>query len=155
MSRHARRFDWDEARQLHSQGMSYAAIGRELGVSAEAVRRVVLPGEKERVARYQKKRADTGVCSECGGPKNRHSNYRGVTRCKRCAAVASRKNIRPDTLRCIACREWKPDESFPRNRREEARRGRHESCRTCTTQQKRDYRARVREKAQANDAGKL
>ncbi len=34
----ARRFDWDEARQLRASGLSYSAIAKRLGVSSQSVR---------------------------------------------------------------------------------------------------------------------
>lgn len=56
-----------------------------------------------------------------------------------------------DSLRCVTCREWKPDASFPLNRATNiVRRGRHKQCRACHTIAKRLYRAALAGK----DAGK-
>lgn len=144
MSRvYARKFDWDEAIRLRSEGHSTKAIAERLGVTWNAVHRVVTPGVMEAEAVTQAAVAARGRCDDCGGPMNGLSRYRGSTRCKTCAAIARATSVRPDSLQCVMCREWKPDDQFPRNRAESlARRGRHSTCRACATIARREYRNR-------------
>lgn len=50
-------------------------------------------------------------------------------------------STRTHTLRCMTCREWKPDESFPHDAGANfVRRGRHKQCRECLTVAKRKWR---------------
>ena len=146
-----RKFDWDEARARHAAGETPGRIAAELGVTEQAIRRVVIPGERERVAEYG--RAHTvgaGACDDCGGPMNLASRYNGSTRCRACSAVARATTVRPGALQCCRCHEWKPDDDFPSNRSEKvARRGRHGVCRPCQTIARREYRQRNRERDNA------
>lgn len=50
-------------------------------------------------------------------------------------------SAREGELRCVRCRQWKPDDDFPRsNHRTKARRGRHNHCRPCNNEIKRKWR---------------
>lgn len=142
-----RKFDWDEARRRNAKGESYLTLAREYGVTDTAVRRVCDSRVRERMEeanyRYQK----SGVCRDCG--KQGVSPYYG--RCMKCAHLAAATSVRPDSLECISCREWKPDEAFTKATSQIARRGRHKQCSSCQTAAKRDWRKRNREKARAYD----
>lgn len=133
-----RAFDWDEARRLQAEGLTYTAIAKRLGVRYQSVRRACDEAVRERIAAYQR----TGVCPDCGTQTTRYAG--GVSsRCPRCAGKRAATTVRPDTLQCLRCREWKPDSAFPRNRGGAlVRRGRHDSCRVCGTVIRREYRER-------------
>ena len=145
-----RKFDWDEARRRYAAGESIADIARRLGVTWMAVGRVVIPGKEAAMAAYHREYQRRGKCDDCGGPMNQVARNNGSTRCKTCADLAQATSVRPDELRCITCREWKPDEAFPFNRSEGwTRRGRHQQCRACLTVARRNHRQRNREKDNA------
>lgn len=139
---YVRMFDWDEARRLRAEGLSCRAIAARLGVTTSAVYRVVTPGQIEAQAANARRYASTGVCDDCGGPMNRVSRSHGSRRCAECAAVARTTSARPEALRCVTCREWKPDSDFPLGGRKIGRRGRHLQCRGCQTIARRAYRDR-------------
>ncbi len=63
-------------------------------------------------------------------------------RCKACAYRRMVVTVRPDTLRCYSCRKWKPDEEYPSDTRQLARRGRDGRCRACNTKNRQTYRER-------------
>ncbi len=147
-----RRFDWDDARRRYANGEKIGTIARSVGVSWTAVQRVVVPGRFEQMRDAQRQWQKTGVCDNCGGPMNRSSRSSGRSLvCPTCAATARRTTIRETTLLCVGCREWKPDDDFPRNRVEASRRGRHTSCRACQTVQRRERRHRNPEASRAYD----
>ena len=131
--RYQRKFDWEQARARYQAGETLTAIAASYGVSKEAVRRVVdaayYASEQSRLAARQK----TGRCVDCGRAITLMS-----TRCVDCAGVARRTTVRPDTLHCPACDQWKPDSAFYHDARCPARRYRRWLCRTC------DNRARRR-----------
>ena len=135
--RYQRRFDWEQARVRYQAGETMTAIAASYGVSREAVRRVVdaayYAREQIRLAVRQK----TGRCVDCGRQINPTS-----TRCIDCAAVARRTAVRPDTLHCSACDQWKPDSAFYHDARSRARRYRRWQCKTCDNQARRRHRQR-------------
>jgi hypothetical protein len=144
-----RKFDWDEAKRRHAAGESYSSIARAFGVSGAAIRRVVDENayryDRENVAAWQA----SGTCPDCGTQSTRRAA--GVSsRCTHCSAIAKATSVREDTLQCVTCKAWKPDEDFPHNREEWlARRGRHSQCRPCQTRARRDHRRRNREQENA------
>lgn len=141
MSPHARKFDWDEAKRLREEGLTYEEIGRRLGVSAVAAHYACDPAayaaSNERAATWQRQ----GICPDCGAQTTRHSATVS-SRCRKCYSLAKASSVRPTELRCVSCREWLPDPEFPRHRRNVARRGRHRQCRECNTVAKRAWRQR-------------
>lgn len=143
-----RKFDWDEAKRLHEDGMSYNAIAARFGVSQTAIWRVVTPGAREksnaRIAAWQK----TGVCSDCGGKATRR-HAQADSLCMKCSARRSRTSVRDDALWCSGCQQWKPDDDFPKDRAEAHRRDRHVYCRPCNTRTRREWRHRNPEKEKA------
>lgn len=59
------------------------------------------------------------------------------------------------TLRCCCCGVFKPDESFNKqNQKCHDRRGRHQECRECCAQRRRDTRARMTSEERATEAAK-
>jgi hypothetical protein len=80
----------------------------------------------------------------CGRLTWHHKGRDG--RCPRCTGAKAAESVRPDTLRCSTCREWKPDEEFPPSRgRLFARRERRTECHACEAARKRAWRAANRE----------
>ncbi len=146
-----RKFDWDDARRLHADGVSYAELGRRFGVTARAVRRVCDEEFRARDAARSAEWMRGGTCPDCGVQTSRTSRA-DSHRCQACAAMALATSVRETTLRCQTCREWKPDDSFPRHKGKIARRGRHKQCTACVTVARRIYRhshpeQRIRENA--------
>jgi hypothetical protein len=79
-----RKFDYEEARRLRAEGLSYAEIGRRLSVSRDAIGKVFDPQRRARaqaaaVATMRRQRRagqyrhhDLDVCPRCLGVKSRH-----------------------------------------------------------------------------------
>lgn len=136
-----RKFDWDDARWRAAAGESITEIARSFGVSRTAVLRVVDPDVNRRMAERVYLHKRNSRCPDCGAQTWRRPDGREA-RCVNCSSRLRATSVRPDSLRCYACREWKPDEAFPFSRNNLARRGRHNQCRPCLTEAKRDYRRR-------------
>ena len=139
-----RRFDWDEARRRHAAGESLTALAHEYGVSPMAVYYAVNDEARARMAARNGRWVREGVCPDCGTQTTRH-NAREDRRCRNCSAIAQATTVRDDELQCVTCKEWKPDDQFPGDRKRIARRGKHRQCRTCQTKARRDHRHRNRE----------
>lgn len=139
---YVRAFDHAEARSRYQAGESMAALAAEYGVSASTVYLAAYPGAKERNYARRRKREQSGTCPDCGAHAT--VNTAGQHRCRSCAGKRAATSVRADALLCFTCKEWKPDEEFPRNRaqRGRARRGRAGSCRRCGTVLRQRYRER-------------
>jgi hypothetical protein len=151
-----RRFDWDEAKRLYADRVPIAHIAARLGVSDAAIRRIVIPGKKEIMDAHAAAFAAQPVpCIEgCGRTATRITARYGNGRCRECASITLATSVRPDALQCVRCKEWKADDGFPHNRKEQgARRGRHTVCRPCSTSMRREYRER--HKVPCTGCGKL
>lgn len=134
-----RTFDYEEAKRLRATGdFTRKQLADRFGVSVYAIDYATKPQLRD-YARG-KQLGYRVPCEDCGAPM--HGRYRPSAVCKPCANIRAATSVRPDALRCSTCREWKPDDSFPHNSSEAARRGRHTLCRACTTEQKRAYRRR-------------
>lgn len=137
-----RQFDWDEARRLRSEGLSYVEIGRRLRVSQKSIRLACDDEARRKDNELHAKWQRSGACPDCGAQTTRVAGGRSL-RCVPCSSLRQRTSVRETTLRCARCHEWKPDEGFPRNRAQSAsRRGRHRLCRSCQTVVKREWRRR-------------
>lgn len=142
MREYVRKFDWDEAKRLRKQGMTYKAIAETLGVSVTAVSLACNPRQyainRQTTSAYQRR----GTCVDCG--ERISSNYsKAILRCRECSALHQATTVRDSELLCSSCREWKPDTSFPFSRSEpSARRGRHGTCSECQTRLRKAYRER-------------
>lgn len=146
---YARKFDWDEARRLRSQGWTLVEIARKFGVSPRAVGYAVNDEILARMRAYHAEYQRGGTCVDCGAEIS-HNASRPVSRCVRCSAIRLGTSARDGELFCFRCKEWKPDDAFPRSRSEKfARRERHTLCRSCQTEAKREYRKRNRERERA------
>lgn len=137
-----RKFDYDEAARLRAEGLTYQAIAERFGVTAMAVYWAVNEEARERAIARNTEWQRSGTCPDCGGPSTRHSITKSL-RCKACFDRTQATSVHEDELRCFRCREWKPDEAFPRNRSgRKLRRGRHNFCRACSTVVRQEYRER-------------
>lgn len=139
-----RKFDWDEARRLRKEGMTYVEIASLMGVSATAVR--IACDQRARATSYvnSAEYARSGVCVDCGGRMSRNST-RPQLRCLSCHHRFLRETaptVRDTELRCFKCERWLPDLAFPHDRNNLARRGRHRECTDCQTAARRAYRER-------------
>ena len=141
-----RTFDWDEAVRLRRQGLPLKAIGDLLGVSAQSIRMATDPEARERENADRRTRLYRETCPDCGGPRNHYN-----ARCLSCSHKAKVTSVRPDTLRCMVCREWKPDTEFAGDRSRPHRRHRRTECRSCHAASKRAWRQRNSEHARAYD----
>jgi hypothetical protein len=139
---YTRKFDWDEARRLREAGTPYATISTRLGVSYGAVYFALNDGARELMAARNKQWQREGVCEDCGARCSRNAS-RAVTRCSACAGKIRATSVRGNELLCLTCRKWQPHEAFPMGGNR-ARSGRHQQCRTCNTDAKREWRKRVR-----------
>jgi hypothetical protein len=130
-----RKFDWDEAARLKRSGLSYAAIGSRLGVSANAIRRAVDPDYRAKDIASSIRWQASGVCSECGGRATRP-----YLRCRKCSAVHAATSVRNGEAKCFSCRRWLPLDAF----RRVSRPGRvvAQECRECNTRNRRERRHR-------------
>jgi predicted transcriptional regulator len=145
-----RRFDHELARSLRSEGMTYAEIARQVGVTPAAVSRVCDERVNARM-QAQAKRQLYKMRKPCLGGCGRlvwqhHQSRTGYCRdCLQKKRDAERTDVRDHELRCARCKRWKPDEAFgpPRNQmKQTARRGRHIRCRDCESEIRRDHRRR-------------
>jgi hypothetical protein len=141
-----RRFDWDQAHRLRSDGWSYGQIARVLGVTTGAVRQAC--DEEYRLAvlaavvRFQ----TSGVCSVCGARCSRNRSTQTPI-CRSCSLDNLATSVDDDALRCTKCNRWLPDEDFAfvspgaRHRRIR-RRGRRHYCRSCESKARAERRRR-------------
>jgi hypothetical protein len=144
-----RAFNYDEARARHRAGETCAQLAAEYGVSSTRVWQVINPEGGRRAAEASEAWSRSGKCPDCGGPMRRNGRSQ---RCRPCYLLLRATTVRPTELQCSTCREWKPDDAFPFNRRESfTRRGRHGQCRTCQTIARRSYRQRHPEASRAYD----
>jgi hypothetical protein len=137
-----RKFPHEEARRLRASGLTYVEIARHFGVSDTAVMLACDPVQRRRYYERSREYLMGGTCIDCGG----RCTLKGQ-RCRSCYTrlkVESAPSVRPTTLRCAVCRQWKSDSEFsPESLRPNpARRGRRGLCRSCDTAARRRYRER-------------
>jgi hypothetical protein len=148
-----RHFDHDEARRLRAQGWSWSKLAERFGVTTQAVTRVCDPEVAARMsASYlESQRRQRMPCrGGCGRLVWQIGNRSGY--CTRCvAAQRTAGDVRPAELRCIVCRQWKPDDEFGTSHGRLSRRGHDSDCRACASARRRDYRRRHPEKAAAEN----
>lgn len=134
-----RRFDHEEAQRRFAAGERLTSLAREFGVSTAAVRRVVVPGQRERMYRQSRVKQMSGVCVDCG----KTGIAKRAKRCMDCSATHRLKTVRPTTLRCSICKEWLEDTAFRKGETcSESRRFRSRTCRECDSRARTEYRER-------------
>lgn len=143
-----RTFDYDEARRLRADGMTWRALGLHFGVSSQAVMRACRDDVRERVDAAANRRAMSGTCVVCGKTGVTRAGH-GKGRCVDCAAKAATK-VRDGEAYCPACTQWKPLDAFTQSAQHKHR-GVHGECRACDTKRRRAYRETHREQARAYD----
>ena len=140
-----RKFDYEEARRRYAAGESQKALAAEYGVSIARMCQVLNPEVGRRDDERRREWGRNSVCPDCGARATRKRKSE-QHRCRECHSRRMATTVRPDELRCITCKEWKPDDEFPSNRAiSPHRRGRHSQCRSCQTIARRDHRRRNRE----------
>lgn len=138
-------FDWEEAKRLRAEGVPITWIAQKLGVTDGAIRRIVIPGEMERMAQYSREYAiGQGRCERCGATTNKAAQNRGSRLCKSCADDKRATTVRETELLCVKCRQWKPDEQFHNSVNFIRRRGRRNTCKACANKMREDYRKNTR-----------
>jgi hypothetical protein len=125
-----RSFDYDEAKRLRSEGLSYREIGRRLGVSDTAVQRACDPAYRRRqrasgerwieeqrhpcfggcgVLVWHHQAARSGYCRACFGERRnvvRHgteNEYRQGCRCRDCTTAAAEAKRRRRQKSRVPC----------------------------------------------------
>lgn len=144
MPRYERKFDWDEAKRLYDEEqIPMTWLAAKYRVSVSGIRRIVKPGERERMAIYQREAAiGKGRCEACGAATNRVAQQHGSRFCKNCANKRMQTSVRETTLQCGVCKQWKPDDQFARTSQAmfAHRRGHRRDCRVCSTLIRKRYR---------------
>lgn len=115
------KFDHDEARKLRAEGLTYTEIGKRLGVTHAAVRRVCDDSVREAMYRDSLAWQRSGTCVECGepcAPVSHPTNRSGIERCRSCANFSRRRCwFETDDgqliVRCTSCKEWLSEDRFP------------------------------------------
>lgn len=85
---YVRRFDWDEARRLRSEGMSYPKIADMFGVTPEAVRYACDDEARAKMNAYSTEWKRGGKCVDCGAQCTRNH-----ARCASCRALAQASSV--------------------------------------------------------------
>lgn len=145
---YTRKFDHEEAKRRYEAGESPAALAREYGVTINAVRRVVIPGERARMAatalEHHRRKGNPSQywdCPDCG------ARARKGHRCRACYLIA-RYEERPQPIDavgrvyCYRCRAYRPADEFSFDPRWPKRGFRREVCRACDSARRQDYRER-------------
>lgn len=141
-------FDWDEARRMRADGMSYGQIAERMGVTRNAIARVCTQDAYDEHARLSFRRRDNysegKKCPGCARPiVNR------ATRCESCHhdAIVARARERivneEGWFWCAECGTHKPPSAFGKGN-VRARNGKRSICRECETSRTRRYRQRWR-----------
>lgn len=139
---YTRSFDYDACRALYADGWTQQDLAARFGVSAARISQVVNQETGRRAAERHLVWQGSGTCVDCGAQcSRRHKNGKTVERCKACGNEASLTTVRPDTLRCSTCKQWKPDNQFCRDGDASPyHRGRHRTCTRCQTALRKKYR---------------
>lgn len=152
-----RRFDYDEAKRLRADGLTYTQIAERFGVSDSAIYLAVNESARKRSIEAAKRWQKGGVCEDCGGPcirathKSRilHGAPDGLVLCTTCRGRRKRTGVRVENgiilVRCGSCRAEKPlGEYGPRvaNQLVAGESPRKRTCRSCEARKRQAYRER-------------
>jgi hypothetical protein len=144
-----RKFDHDEARKLRAEGWSYRELAARFGVSDSAILRVCNPQSRAKMEAHSaawSRRQRQPCRGGCGRLVWHHGRRIRSGYCPSCLGKLKTRTVRPDTLLCTHCGEWKLDEEFPFGRTaNKSRRDRHSFCRGCQAEVRREHRQRNRE----------
>lgn len=139
-----RKFDWEAAQELHAKGVSYEDLGKIFGVTSGAVRLACDPKARKETTEASRRHQTSGVCDMCGKPCSKNRSQRDYERCHHCASLLRATTVRPDTLWCVTCKKWLPDEKFYRVKGHMARRGRKRQCIPCANRERQRRRLAAR-----------
>jgi hypothetical protein len=132
-----RRFDWDEARRLRSDGWTYQKLADHFGVTLNAVWFACNDEARHRATARTQAWQRAGVCPDCGDPATRHGG--GIqSRCVKCA-LTRLTYVRDGRAHCPTCEQWKPLAEFTPCPSKPYR-GVRTECRACETTRRREYR---------------
>jgi hypothetical protein len=138
-----RKFDHDECRRLRNdEKWTYRQLAEHFAVSDAAIRRVCDPAARERMdARTSQFLWDHREPCKGGCGALVWAHIRGRTGlCPRCDGVRrAADGVRPDTLLCRKCDEWKPDAKFGL-KGPHGRRGCRSTCRECESKTRAEHR---------------
>jgi hypothetical protein len=145
-----RHFDHDEAQKLYAEGRSINSLAEQFGVSHSGMQRVLDPEFRAKFEarakawiRENKREPCKGRCGRLVWMVGKRAGRTGYCReCFQKNQVVVNGNVRVDSLRCNACREWKPDAEYGTSHGSKSRRGRDPECRMCATKRRRDHRRR-------------
>lgn len=143
------RLDAAVARWWADPNLTQSQLARELGVTPKAVANAIMVRDprrgpahnarRRRMAQRRKVPCSAG-CGKLVWPTYNARGRKG--RCATCMGTERATSVRPTTLRCGKCKQWKPDEEFVHQHQRHARRGRHSVCRACQTAAKAAWRAK-------------
>lgn len=152
-----RKFDWDEARRLRAQGMTYTAIGAQFGVTPSAVVFAcdgrALAMSKAAKAAYQQQHGNLSMYDTCACGERKAKRAK---RCAKCFAATRATQIdERGNLWCSTCKRYRGPGCFPTDfGLMETRKGRGRQCTECGTKAKRAYRD-ARKVPCANGCGRM
>ena len=142
-----RKFDWDEAQRLYREGVAITHIANRLGVSHAAVRRIVVPGQKARMANSSAEwvRANSrrhyykSKCESCGA-----ACRTGHRLCGNCHYESMCKPTVDNNGKvfCTKCERFLEPDAFTFDSSATERGFRGHFCRACDTAARRAYRER-------------
>jgi hypothetical protein len=149
---YVRAFDHDEAIALHAEDpicWTPGKLAERYGVSRSGVDRVLHPKRNAQMEAQTQQWTEKNRRPLCKGGCGRRvwmvskgrSGY-----CISCLGLIRAKTVRPDTLLCGRCGEWKPDSEFHTQARAKARRQRAGQCKPCATVARRENRHANRER---------
>lgn len=150
---YARHFDHDECRRLRAEDpkkWSYSALAAHFGVSVTGVQRVCDERFREKLdnsirqANRRRRRPCKGGCGRLVWLLGEKARTTRSGMCPRCFAIARvQADVRADSLRCLRCGLWKPDEEFTKRPNSNwGRRNHLTRCRSCETKARTENRRR-------------
>ena len=132
------KFNWFRARELARNGATAPDIAEKMGVSVAGVTRILNRNSYEATT-VQDNYSLNKTCAtdDCDTSISNNS-----TVCRPHHAMSLTTSVRDTTVKCSACQAWKPDESFPKDARKTARRGRRYWCKSCCAIHEGNHRTR-------------
>lgn len=132
------RYDHAEAVRRWREGVPTGHLAAEYGVSMSAINQAILRADpytrellNKRSREYLRRRYKRPCAGGCGRDAWWGPSRSATGLCSRCAGARKAFTVRPASLLCGECGEWKPDVMFPAKASSIARRGRATVCRDC------------------------